>query len=147
MPLTQASYSVKRALCWRVLVHDRICLMINCHSRVSIPLNPWSKSPSPFPLLPLPLPPIPSPQCPLLSTPPSTRFSVPFPGGLPLNPARGLGSAVSSAPPAGSLRDLVHLNALRWSLLLWFLGRPYVVTGGFIKCSWCFFSTPDLRGP
>ena len=30
-----------------------------------------------------------------------------------------------------------------------FLGRPYGVTGGLIKCSWCFlfFSTRNLRAP
>jgi len=28
-----------------------------------------------------------------------------------------------------------------------YLGRPYGVTGGHIKCSWCFFSTRELPRP
>ena len=41
-------------------------------------------------------------------------------------------------------------DALYKSTSLPFLGRPCtVVTGGLIKCSWCFsfFSTPNLRAP
>jgi len=33
------------------------------------------------------------------------------------------------------------------SLAIVLLGRPYVVTGGLIKCSWCFFSPRVLRFP
>ena len=36
-----------------------------------------------------------------------------------------------------------------WITFLFFIRRPYGVTGGLIKCSWCFlfFSPPNLRAP
>jgi len=39
------------------------------------------------------------------------------------------------------------LDRLRVRTNIILLGRPYGSTGGLIFCPWCFFSTPDLRGP
>jgi len=49
----------------------------------------------------------------------------------------------------------ICITVIGWSALvvsrfcrLLLLGRPYGVTGGLIKCSWCFlFSTRNLRAP
>ena len=53
--------------------------------------------------------------------------------------ASKLSATVDRRATATVLKFTAGLQRLALFLFIHFLGRPYGVTGGLIKCSWCFF--------